>query len=96
MSIAEMLVIEDQGHVLHVTIVGEVDGELSGVEGLVDGAGQRVVINAAGITFAGSRFLTWLMRTERSAGQLILRHPSVQVLKLLEHAGLTNELTIET
>jgi anti-anti-sigma factor len=81
--------------VFTITVSGEVDlaTDLEELDG--DLVGRRVVIDVSGVTFAGSTFLAWLIRTKEQAGGLTLVHPSDAVRHLLKLAGLVDEFTVE-
>jgi anti-sigma B factor antagonist len=83
-----------------VTVRGEIDMDNTGelVDAIKSVAGAAVV-DLSGVTFIDSTGLQGLLRSQRAARQrgddLILRHPSKAVLRLLELTGLSDGFTVE-
>jgi anti-anti-sigma factor len=83
-----------------VTVRGEID--MDNADELV-GAIRRVagtaVVDLSGVTFIDSTGLQGLLREQQAARQrgddLILRHPSKAVRRVLELTGLIDEFTVE-
>jgi anti-anti-sigma factor len=83
-----------------VTVRGEIDMENAGelVDTMMRVAGTAVV-DLSEVTFIDSTGLHGLMRAQQAARQrgddLILRHPSTEVCRVLELAGLIDAFTVE-
>jgi anti-sigma B factor antagonist len=83
-----------------VTVRGEIDMDNTGalVDAITTVAGTAVV-DLSGVTFIDSTGLQGLLRAQRAARQrgddLILRHPSRAVRRLLELTSLTERFTVE-
>ncbi len=83
-----------------VTVRGEIDMDNAGelVDALERVAGTAVV-DISGVTFIDSTGLQGLLRAQKTARQrgddLILRHPSRAVRRLLELTGLSDGFTVE-
>jgi anti-anti-sigma factor len=83
-----------------LTARGEIDMDNAGE--LVDAItriGGTAVVDLSGVTFIDSTGLQGLLRAQRAARQrgddLILRHPSETVRRLLELTGLIDGFTVE-
>jgi anti-anti-sigma factor len=83
-----------------LTVRGEIDMDNAGE--LVDAIariGGTAVVDLSGVTFIDSTGLQGLLRAQRAARQrgddLILRHPSTTVRRLLELTGLIDGFTVE-
>ena len=81
---------------------GELDGaEAEAVQSLIDdvAASERVIFDASGLTFIdsmGLRMLVdWHRRLQQMDGQLVIRHPSLPVERVLAATQLDRILQIE-
>jgi anti-anti-sigma regulatory factor len=73
---------------LLVVIAGDVDDTTRLEDVLEREPRRRLLVDASGVTFAGSNFLAWLIRARDEAG-LVLQHPSAAVSGLLTITGMT-------
>ena len=84
-----------------VTVRGEVDMDNAGelVDAIERAAGPAVV-DLSGVTFIDSTGLQGLLRAQKAVRQrghdLVLRHPSTVVRRLLELTSLVGRFTIES
>ena len=84
-----------------VEVVGEVDLVTvahveRAIEQLAGEGARRIVVDLAKVGFLDSSGVTALIRASRGDRELVLRAPSPPVLEVLEMAGLTDMLPIET
>jgi anti-anti-sigma regulatory factor len=71
-----------------LVIAGDVDDTTRLEEVLERRPVRRLIVDASGVTFAGSSFLAWLIRARDEAG-LVLRDVSPAVDGLLTITGMT-------
>ena len=83
-----------------VTVRGEIDMDNAGeLVDAIERAAGIAVLDLSGVTFIDSTGLQGLLRAQKEARQrgddLILRHPSNAVRRLLELTGLSDGFTVE-
>ena len=83
-----------------VTVRGEIDMDNAGqLVDAINRVGGTAVVDLGGVTFIDSTGLKGLLRAQKAARQrgddLILRHPSKAVRRVLEVTGLIDGFTIE-
>ncbi len=97
---AEVAVSTDaEGHPL-LCIAGELD--ISNVDAIeqdcihaIATSVGRVVFDLAELSFIDSSGLAMLLRVDRQADELVIRHPSRAVQRIVEASGLSQQLRIE-
>lgn len=83
-----------------LTVRGEIDMDNAGeLVDAIKGIAGTAVVDLSGVTFVDSTGLQGLLRAQKAARQrgddLILRHPSKAVRRLLELTGLSDGFTVE-
>jgi stage II sporulation protein AA (anti-sigma F factor antagonist) len=84
-----------------VRLVGEIDisnAEALGVEldHVIDGAGDRLVVDLGALEFMDSSGIALLLRTAARVTSLELRNPSEVVRRIIEYTGVADVLQIDS